>query len=852
MIKAMKNNPARALMKRRGHGLFALLMGLLLTAAWMPRHAVAQGGAAEYTGEAGKTSETTSTNLAAAVAESSAYRDAVLKEAARHKGTPYLFPQGEYLVIGNDRVAAVFRAANNELAGLVDIYNGGRMLAYGNGPLWKMTLADSSYKPKDFREPTEGLVEVASRQAGATRNQTSRGRRGVTLTFTWEEITVVDEKNVLSVQATISAEAGSPYLRWNLTANNRSVTRGLWQVDFPRLESIVPPGEPSRVGLFLPWGQGRVVNKPFDADAKFEGQYPAPTAPMQYSAIYGPEGGLFLATHDGKMFIKQFIYECRKNPGTAAYFQRHLPENRGKAGVAFQMPYDFVLTSFKGDWFDAARLYREWAIKQVWCSGGPLATRLDVPEWYKKLTFWTLAWEQKSYSNYNELTPRFQKYGLPVDADLTVDDIHKVTSTMDVPYAAHWHGWHRFRSDDGNGGVSDYFPPLIGDEGFRKQVRQIHDVGVMVIPYICALWEKELDSYKERDVFRHCIKDKVGLDYAWVYPHKPKGVSDKKTSSYLDWLCPYTDFWQAEVAEISRKLVADYGVDGIYYDTLSGNAFQCFDPDHGHTVGGGNYWAMGNREALRRSRSAIRKVSPEAIMLSEQPSEAYLDVLDGILLYNVQAMPGVVPAFQAVYHDYFLLFGNYIGLQAAIDHLPMFAGESLVHGDQLGPFNVWPMFLPSHPRTELGKYWEDEAKRKKNIDFLVHIARLKHNSGYKFLTLGEMRNPLIFSNELPILEVKQQDWPKGPRRMPAVINAVWKAPDGTLGLVFCNVSESEQTVNYKIDLAEYGLPARGSYKVTELYENGATQMIGRYQESSFARVETIQARRGLLLEIRPE
>ncbi len=799
------------------------------------------GGAAEYTGEEGKAVQSGVTGLPAFVGESAAYRDNVVSTAARYRGRPYLYLYRDYMVIGNSRVAAVFRSSNNELVGLVDICNGGRLLAYGDGPLWKLTMAESSYRVSGFPsfEPEEGLVEVTSRQAGTTRHRLSNNRRGVALTLAWDDISGGDGKKILSAQAKVSADAGSPYLRWNVTVNNRSSKYGVWNVDFPRFESIMPMGNAKSTGLFLPWGQGRVVDNPFASEEKFFGQYPAPSAPMQYSAVYGSEGGLFLATHDGRMHIKQFVYECRKNSGAVTYYNRNLPENRGKVGVGFNMPYDFVLTSFKGGWFDAARLYREWAVKQVWCSGGPLATRKDVPDWYKKLTFWTIQWEQKSYRNWDEISARLKDYDMTGD-DLTVDDVYKIAATMGVPYATHWHGWHKFRSDQGNGGVSDYFPPMIGDEGFREQVKKVHDAGVRFIPYICGLWEKHLDSFRERDVLKHCIKDKAGQDYGWIYGE-----------AHLDWLCPYTKFAQDEIAAISRKLV-EYGVDGIYYDTLSGNAFQCFDRSHGHTLGGGNYWAMGNREMLKKSREAIREVNPEAIMLSEQPSEAYLDVLDGILLFNVQAMPGAVPAFQAVYHDYFLLYGNYIGFPAAVEHLPMFAGESLVHGDQLGVFNVWPIFLPNHPRKELSAYWEDEAKRKKNVDFLVHIARLKHNSGYKFLSLGEMEKPLVFADELPIMEAQQQAWTKGNRRMPAVINSVWKAPDGTLGLVFCNVSESSQEARYTIDVTEYGLPAGRNYTVIEHHENGASMVAGRYDRAVFERVETIPARRAKILEIKPE
>jgi hypothetical protein len=829
-----------------------VLIWCCLAMIMLPWQAHAQatgaGGAAEHTGEAGQVAQAEDASLAAAIAESAAYREAVLNTTRRYKGKPYLYRQGDYMVIGNAQVAAVFRTANNELAGLVDVAHGGGMLAYGDGPLWTMTLANAEKKPAGFSawEGTEGLVEVASRQAGSTSYHTRRRSRTVQLTLNWDALSTNEEDNILSVQAKVSADAGSPYLRWHITVDNRSSRRGVWQVDFPRLASIMPMGDPAQTGLFLPWGQGRVVENPFALETRFEGQYPAPSAPMQYSAVYGPTGGLFLATHDGNMFMKQFVHECRKNTGTMTYFLRNLPENRGDARVGYRMPYDFVLTAFAGDWFEAARLYREWAIKQRWCAKGPLASRDDVPLWFKQLTFWTIQWEQTAYANWEELKPRIG------DKDQTVVDVETIAATMGVPYATHFHGWHKNTFDER---VPEYFPPRIGDEGLRAQVRRMQDAGARVIPYVNGcLWDKSLESYTKRDVVRHCIKDAVGnsfawrIDHTWRYEH---GLSDQAIY-WLDWPCPYTEFWQAEMADISRKLVADYGFNGVYYDVLSGNGHMCFDPNHGHPTGGGNYWALGNRAVLHRSREAMRAANPEAIMLSEQPSESYIDMLDGFLLYQVQAMPGAVPAFQAVYHDHILLYGNYIGTQPAIDHLPMFAGESLVHGDQLGIFNVWPMFLPDHPRKELSIYWEDEAKRKKNIDFLVHIARLKHNAGYKFLSLGEMQQPLTFINTLPVLEAEQQPWAQGNRTMPAIIHTVWKAPDGTLGLIFCNVSESEQQASYTIDISDYGLPGHGRFVVRELFDNGASRVVGRYQQPTITRTETLPARRALLLEIQVE
>ena len=878
-------------MKKHFYGLYLWTIIWLATipqfvTADMEPVQIGAGGAAEFTGEAGQAPQAEVSELDVSVAEASAYREDVLMTAANNKKGPYLYQKGEFLIIGNDRVAAVFRSANNELAGLIDVGNGGVMLAYGNGPLWRMTFSAPGYIPHNERE----LEEISSDghlqrlkitdyrdMPGARKTIEGHPSKPLTtsysldcvgqeamLTLVWSGITIGEEKETVSLQATISADSQSSYLRWNITISNRAVTFGVWDVDFPRFESIMPKGEKSQTGLFLPWGQGRVVDNPFTAEERFVGQYPAPSAPMQYSAIYGPKGGLFLATQDGKMHIKQFVHECHQSAGTITYYLRNFPENRGEAGVGFHMPYDFVLTTFEGDWFDAARLYREWAVKQVWCSGGPLTIRHDVPEWYKRHVFWTVAWEKTHHPNWDEIASQISNYEMVVKDDLTVDGLHKIAATLGVPYGARFHGWAGHVWNTGEGGVEDYFPPWRGEEGFRKQVERIHDADVKIIPYVAPLWAKQLDSYKKRDVFRHCIKDKAGLSYAWRIDMTPryeraktKGHPNPKAILsqpiyYLDWPCPYTEFWQNEMAAISRKLVGDYGVDGVYYDVLSGNCQDCFDPNHGHTIGGGNYWAMGNREILRRSRQAIREANPDAIMISEQPSEAYIDVLDSFLLYNVQGMPGAVPAFQTVYHDRILTLGNYIGSQAAIDHLPMFAGESLVHGDQLGEFNVWPMFLPDHPRQELSIYWDDEAKRKKNVDFLVHIARLKHNSGYKFLALGEMLKPLTFKNQLPIQEIKQMPHFSGPRKISAVINAVWKAPDGTLGLVFCNTSESQQQTSYTIDVAAYGLQENKKYIVSELDDKGTSRVVGHYKDAVFSRVENIPARRALILEIKSE
>jgi hypothetical protein len=47
-------------------------------------------------------------------------------------------------------------------------------------------------------------------------------------------------------------------------------------------------------------------------------------------------------------------------------------------GIA-DLGYNLALGSFKGDWYDATNLYREWSLHQNWAN--PLYKRDDVPEW---------------------------------------------------------------------------------------------------------------------------------------------------------------------------------------------------------------------------------------------------------------------------------------------------------------------------------------------------------------------------------------------------------------------------------------------------------------------------------------
>jgi len=67
-------------------------------------------------------------------------------------------------------------------------------------------------------------------------------------------------------------------------------------------------------------------------------------------------------------------------------------ENAGVPGKAAEGPrYAVTLAAFKGDWWQAARMYREWAVKQKWCAKGRIRERADYPKAMSDIDAWLLA-----------------------------------------------------------------------------------------------------------------------------------------------------------------------------------------------------------------------------------------------------------------------------------------------------------------------------------------------------------------------------------------------------------------------------------------------------------------------------
>ncbi len=122
--------------------------------------------------------------------------------------------------------------------------------------------------------------------------------------------------------------------------------------------------------------------------SSFSGEYPQAT--MQYMAAYNSSLGFYLAAHDSAGASKTLDAVVATTITTFSIGAQ--PPNAGRSSSlanGWMLEYPIIIGVFSGDWWDAAQLYRAWALQSAsWTQAGPIAQRKDVPQWLLDLPVW--------------------------------------------------------------------------------------------------------------------------------------------------------------------------------------------------------------------------------------------------------------------------------------------------------------------------------------------------------------------------------------------------------------------------------------------------------------------------------
>lgn len=658
-------------------------------------------------------------------------------------------------------------------------------------PLWEMTILDRNnhavrLQPGDFRQ-------FRSRFEGREK-----------LVLTWSEPAgSLVPGLVVTAEIRLAANDHLSYWDLKITGLKEAALEG---VRYPVI-SGVSGSKTSR--LATPNWMGHLMADPIAnlsarRDKTYRLVYPGGMS-MQFMTVYEPGGkGFYAACNDSESFQKDFILRLN-DKGEMVYETASFPEYTYQ-NDAYSIPYQTVIGAYEGDWFTAAEIYREWALKQEWTKKARLKNGL-TPAWLDATSLWV--WNRGRTHE-------------------VLDPATKMRENLGLPVSVLWHWWHQSSYDDT---FPDYIPPRDGAGRLTKEVATARSKGINAIVYMNQLqWAKSTPSWTAENALLSAAKNRDGSTTDHVY--------NIFTGKSLTNMCIATDSWRNKYTSLADTVLNSYKVGGIYMDQACISR-MCFDPSHGHNLGGGNYWMRGSGELTRQIRQVAHPDRRSQIMLSgEGVGESWLPYQDAFLALQVsmERYGGIgtepIPLFQAVYHPYAVVYGNYSSLlkppydemwpddQRPDDALDLLDGQynRQFMMEQARSF-AWGM------QPMLSNYLEKlETSRKKELQYLYQLARVR-NKALKFLLKGEMMKNIDFESpkeniaisKLSIYAGQKEKVTHFEKAYPILYTSVWRSEDQMLGIAATNIADAGHTIPLNLKLKEYGILKKTGnvYLVTE-------------------------------------
>ncbi len=631
-------------------------------------------------------------------------------------------------------VALAVTSTHCEVAGIFDSV-AQRELLGEMGSLWTA----------EGRDASGNKIRIASEEVPSAFSQEPQQSGDSTrFTITWKHPATPGAPWGFSARSEMKLQ--NRRLSMNLKVDNQSPEVVLAQVVFPaiafrQLEQGVDT-------LLAPAFYGETRPDFVRKNLSYARTYPGAGATMQFGAHYDQKGGVYFGAEDPEAQAKLFTIEGKF--GQLATSWRWYVGNHGKGGNSFSTSGWAAVEGFDGDWFDAGRIYKRWLEREApWF---PKLGRPDSPQWYK------------------ENTAIVQGFGQFLD---------DFVSYFGLPFIYHDNDWDKI----GGGSAMGPWPTAVAKDNYRSEVEARQRKGISTRSYMnYRIWSQSDPAYQQ-----------IGQSSAAKNPDGSLGSTEEYAAvggapGLHAVMCPAAPAYQANRGAL-LEYMANQGIGVIYMDQMgAGEPVLCFDPTHGHSLGGGESWMKeGYWKYVPGFRQKLKSAHPELAMDTEDMAEPVANLVDGFLPWRTFAVsPGAtpVPLFLSIYGGRVQFTGKSFD---GNDQKAFFAitGEQLVQGEQLG--YIWPnKILMSEPRSAFFKRLA-----------LTRLAMLP------FFNEGEMERPLTFKG----LPTFVSDWGYyGPRLMesPAIMHAVWRSPAG-VALVFVNVTDSEVSAEVDFDGQRHGL-----------------------------------------------
>ena len=569
-----------------------------------------------------------------------------------------------------------------------------------------------------------------------------------------------------------------PFVRWSVRVDNPSRQR-LSTVQFPYVTAAPAIGSPHDDFIVAPACPGVLIENPakeWPADYSLQLSFPGDQS-AQFLSYQDRAAGAYIASMDTIGYGRQLSINKRTD-GFLLCQDYRLHDSRP---MQWKSPYDVAFGVTSGTWQKTADIYKRWAVHQPWCAR-TLTQRDDTPESWKRgpciHTVEMRTYDKKTGGCNGSYYPKLREH------------LRLFREKIDGPVVPILTGWENHRRWT----AGDSFPVFDATNAGRV-LGQICQDGFSPTAYFSGMYytyqNEGVDGSPvpgaEHYTNSFVIDRKTGKPKTYVFDESRSGRLWKRHSYRFCPAAPGTKIFFHSMIDKAHAL----GIDIIQIDQSLGVGDACYSTAHGHQPGVGPYQSQAYHDLLDDINQYGRSLSPDFMLLFEEPHEELIPYLDGFLTREYRERwwyhgdPGAksLPVFTYLYHEYAIVYGGE-GPHLSVEKDNTIVREmaiNLVTG-KTPAASVW-MF-----QSTMAAAHSDQIKMLRN-----HSHLMKTEAG-RFLMLGRMLHSLELDVPSVVFQIKNK-----PFEDRAVLTSSWQSPEGNVGHCLVNITDANQPVQLQLD-----------------------------------------------------
>ena len=381
----------------------------------------------------------------------------------------------------------------------------------------------------------------------------------------------------------------------------------------------------------------------------WQGVYPG-ACPMQFMAYYNGVHGMYFASHDEGCRVK-LVEWCPEEEGIRLLQQVYVDE----VGESYAYDYDVVLGAFRGNWYDAAEIYREWIQSSSVLKFPKLKDNKDLPDWlFEPLT--VITFPIRGYCDTGDMSPNcYYPYTncLPY-----IRKYEEFFGNRQMVLLMHWEGTAPW--------APPYVWPPFGDKAaYDALVEGVHERGNLIGLYCSGLGWTQRHYFYDYNAEKRFEEEGIA-DCVEVGPTQelqPTTTCFHIREGYD--LCPACEKVKEIAVSEAKKIAAETDVDYLQFfdQDLGGNTYPCYSKKHPHPPAPGRWMAKEMADIADKMRAELRAGHPGKKVLIGCEAAACEPLLNELrfndLRYNLDLMYGIpVPAYAYIFGEYVM---NYMG-----------------------------------------------------------------------------------------------------------------------------------------------------------------------------------------------